>query len=377
MHENTTLSLLPAFLALACLVPPCFAQGESLERVRPAPSLEESSGGSGERHLFDSEFDRDEWIALLSEPDLARRERSFELLLRRARLDPMARGFLEVLSTDGTRPDLAWTARLALRELRRTPFLFEGLLPSAGLLPTTDAFRQPFTQDVDGLLEELLRQGRFAVPLPPPGGLIDGSGRDRDGGLPGRAGVAQRRVEVRQTREGAVIEIFENVEGTEERKTYEGESLEDILAHEPDLERELGARIRGLAGGGNFRLHFLAPGSGAFDAWAPFLAPQARSQPIRADKLGVRAAPVTTEHARELGLDSGAGLYCLLTAPGTIAHLFGVKRGDVLLELNGIPLRSREDISIALLARSPEDPIRLVWIDGLGQRRSRDWTPPR
>jgi len=85
---------------------------------------------------------------------------------------------------------------------------------------------------------------------------------------------------------------------------------------------------------------------------------------------------VTPQRARELSL-SGQGLYVERSYPGTYAYLLGVVGGDVLIELDGRPLREIEDIELAMRERAPEDKLELVWIDQLGQRQTKTWRPEK
>ena len=93
----------------------------TLERVRNsdrAPS-DETAPGASEELRWREDFDRAAWKAALTEPDLDRREERFEHLVRRFADVDAARAALKDWSEDLSEPELAWTARLALRELRR------------------------------------------------------------------------------------------------------------------------------------------------------------------------------------------------------------------------------------------------------------------
>jgi len=83
----------------------------SQERVLSAP--EESASGQ----IFARRANEEHWKRLLRSKDLLERHRSYDKLLLRARLDPSVEAFLKSLAVDDSRPELAWTARLGLREL--------------------------------------------------------------------------------------------------------------------------------------------------------------------------------------------------------------------------------------------------------------------
>src|SRR5262245_48478216 len=90
----------------------------ALQRIAPAQEPEEQTPGQ----MLTRNFDRERWRELLNASDLERRERSFDLVVKRAGFDPNARAFLEELARDPQNGELAWTARLALRELGRARF---------------------------------------------------------------------------------------------------------------------------------------------------------------------------------------------------------------------------------------------------------------
>lgn len=350
-------------------------QEGALERVDPVPSVEPEPHPLA--RVFERGFDREEWRGWLATPDLDQRERHFDDLLRRARIDPAARVFLEELARDPAAGELAWTARLALRELGAAR------VPVFGL---TDPFRMH--ADVERLLRELLSQpdgmGFF---LRPPSA-------NRVPNLPG----SSRSVEVAQTPAGARIVIQDaDPSAPAKERVYEGESVDAILAQNPELARELTELGVSLGDStGEFDLRFDFSGGRWRELLRPFdygeggglaqerafgkdgsglFAPQGQSRALRTDVLGVKPVPVTPEHAAELGLEKGVGLFVVSTYPGTIAHVLGVRAGDVLLELNGATIRTDADITAAMQARAPADALTLVWVDVLGQRQTKTWRP--
>ena len=341
----------------------------SLRRVAPLPSTEDE--GERNRRLLTGEFDGDEWVEILSLPELDEREGYYELLLRRARVDPRARAFLERLARDGEPSEAAWTARLALRELGNANFPLHNLFRINPMVGPDRNLEELFT--------ELLGDRGLAVPF----GQLE----------PLRGGAApSRQVEVTQGPEGTRLEVVETRDGGEQRRVYEGGSIEEILAEHPELENELGVAIQSFGGQGSVRFLF-APqrrSLGLLGPDSPFLQldqllqsrakgpnPQVEAPPIRTDKLGVKVVPVTPEHADALGLERGLGLYVLSTAPGTFAYGFGVRRGHVLLRLNGEELRRTEEIGQILGSRDPRAPVELHWIDEYGQLRGQKWVPTR
>ncbi len=360
---------------------------KALERVAPIPAEEEESDNPLER-VFRKDFDREEWIERLTETDLEARERTYIDLVRRAKIDPLARAFLEELAQDSARPELAWTARLALREIGRPTFSFPGVLPD-----DLGGF------GLDGRMEEMLRQlwqEHPSFPFSPPQ-------RPRlrlqvpPSPSPPGSGSSERSVQVQETPEGAKIVITETVDGKESTREFEGQSLEEILEQNPELSEELHFSV--IPDG--FRLHWqhqdrwqglLAPFEygdegrrlpeafferhGLFDRSEldRFFAPTEKSRAFRTDVLGVVIdSAISKDRAAELGAQSG--LIVQSVSPGTIAALLGIRSGDVLLEVNGKPLARAQDITNELETRAEDGSLTVVWIDDLGQRNTKTWTP--
>lgn len=361
-------------------------QGQGLRRAEPVP-LEQKDAENPLQRVFGREFDRDRWMERLADPDLARREGAYEDLIQRARIDPLARAFVEELSVNQEKPELAWTARLALRELGRVEFPLVRVFPDPFAPFGSQRTFGPQDRGLDGLLQEMWsempdfhalmvpRQNRVRLA---PGGGAAGSGRS---------------VEIRQTPDGARIVITETVDGHPEKKEYRGESLDAILRDHPELKDEIQVSTEGLPEGFQFQLNLperQGPGllspfdygegrriegwfDGDKDGLERLFSPTEPSKPLITDRLGVLVLPLTAAQAAELGLEPGLGLDVQSTYPKSIADLLGVRSGDVLLELNGKPLRDADDITDVMRARGPDDGVTLVWIDDLGQRHTRTW----
>jgi len=308
--------------------------------------------------------DLDSWRALLTDPDLDLREQAFERAVRGARERPGLRDALRRWAgMEGDR-ELAWTCRLLLRDLQRAPaqfgtggwdpFAAAGALPGWGENRMDELFQglEDLHGNLDQLFEDLDRDG-LGVPVAP--------GTSRAEGLQLRTGP-----------DGVECSVTVEEDGRKVTKTYRAASLEELLEQHPELRerlqfRELGGTSflgqRGLPG-----LQALPPRgpTGRWDSQAP-------REPLRTDILGVVVAPLEPERARELGLEAGQGLSVERVEPGTIADVLGVRRGHVLVELDGRPLRERDDISAVLGERQADSDLRLVLIDRFGQRRTRIW----
>ena len=93
------------------------------------------------------------------------------------------------------------------------------------------------------------------------------------------------------------------------------------------------------------------------------------------DIFGVEFSKLDPQRLKELNLEPERGLHVERIVPGTIAQILGVKRGDLLIEMNGIPLFAGEDVSRALRERAPDGELVVTLIDGKGQRRTLTWKP--
>jgi hypothetical protein len=344
------------------------AQG-GLERLDPSqPAL-----GLGPQGEAEAAFDDSAWHERLSAVDLDARERSFDELVARARRDEIARGYLQRLARDPIQVELAWTARLALREAERGTSLLRLVDPFGG--EDWEALGGPW-REMQSLIEEL--RSPHAHPAPPR--------------APTSGAVEQKShsFSLEQGPDRCVLRVTQIVDGQESTQEYEGRTLEEILQQNPALETELGlstgapasglrlrlgeadasallerfeGRMRSLQGLGQPRLFRLQTPFGAM-------------QGLRTDILGVRVGPVSMERARELGLGEGTGLFVSSVYPGTIASALGVGAGDVLVELNGKALATADDISGVLRSRRADEGLVLGWFDAQGVRRSATWNPP-
>ncbi len=332
-----------------------------LRRLDPGLESEDQGDLKG---LFARDFERDRWQERLLQPDLDQREKSLDALLKRARFDPVARAFLEERAADSKGGELAWTARLALRELGRASFGLHGFAPGA------DPFGS--AQRMQARMDELFGRGGFALRFPhsaPPQAPLAsprGSGRS---------------VQVEQSEGGALVRITETIDGQEQTRDYQGKSLQEILEAQPELQGDMDGLSIQVQPGSPLDLRFdLGERIGPMRRFPGErqeglrLAPQGKSRPILTDRLGVIVQPVSAARARELGLQ-GKGLLVERSFPETYAHLLGVGAGAVLIELNQIVLATAADIERAMRARAPDDELTLVWLDELGQRQEKTWKP--
>lgn len=378
------LSLLTAAAASAAAAPQSSGTSQGLTPVGPE-GLQALT--LGQDALSSVPITADTIADSLSDPDIERRERSLDELVELARTQPDVRRALEELAAQGADPELAWSARLALKLVEatfdrrgataapRTPRSWSGLAEPEDPFHALDALFQGWPSHQRGLGFD-----PFGIRSGPGAGLPQGWSSQQSRG---------QSIELRQDSEGTLLRLEETDEnGDRQTREYRGESLEDILSENPQLEEELedgGVALRfGSAGDPWEALERGFSGAG-LRPWSGFpggqglleqlLAPQSRAAGPRTDVLGVRVAQLTDAHARELGLEAGRGLFVDSVVPGTIAAELSVPAGAVLLELDGRSLAGVEDVSSAMRARAPDAPLQLTWLDSSGTRVQRTWQP--
>ena len=365
------------------------SEQDALERVAPVP-VEEEGADDSFRRVFQESFDADRWRARLELDDLDERERAFEDLTRRAGIDLEARAFLEELARTGSEPELAWTARLALREVNAKG--------SSSWRPRgVGASFLEMDQRLEQMLEQFMAEARDPALFTNPRGRF----RMVPFGSQGGTSSTSRQVEVRTSEEGTLLRVTEDVDGEQTTREYSGESLEDIYEAHPELKQELGLRVDGLPQGHGLSIQL--PGSGGrihgslLDPFAygdragkmqggkmlewrspegglqGFFAPTSPRSPISTDKLGVIVRPLSEGDAESF--EVAGGLRVVSVFPATLADYFGLVSGDLLLELNGIPLVTAEELTRVLGERAPDESLTLEWLDDLGQRHSETWSP--
>ncbi|MGB0034175.1 MAG: DegQ family serine endoprotease [Candidatus Acidiferrales bacterium] len=84
--------------------------------------------------------------------------------------------------------------------------------------------------------------------------------------------------------------------------------------------------------------------------------------------LGVYIQDVTPEIAKAFGLTQNGGVLIGDVSPDTPASRAGIKKGDVVLELNGTPMDSRNQLQLRISQTSPSTPVKLkIWRGGKTQ----------
>jgi serine protease Do len=84
--------------------------------------------------------------------------------------------------------------------------------------------------------------------------------------------------------------------------------------------------------------------------------------------LGVYIQDVTPELAKQFGLSQGGGVLIGEVSPDAPAAKAGLKKGDIILKLNGQPVDSRNSLQVQISQTSPDTPVKMeIWRDGKTQ----------
>ena len=281
------------------------------------------------------DFDGAAWAEALRSSDLSERKKAYESVLaeagRRADVHEVVKGW----AADESNVELAWTAQLMLRELDADP---------PGSLRTFRSPRwnaSPFPgfgpRDLFEELDSLFDFGP-ATPfktLPQIKDLfLEGQGSSRSEGLSIEAGP-----------DGVKVELRELVDGKEEVKTYEAESMDALLEAHPELKDRIGG-LRGL-----------------------------RQVEPRTDLLGIRMLPPDARRAPVEGVREGLGLEVVEVVPGTLADFLGLEVGDVVVSINGVEISSAEDVKRVLAEREKDAPVEVDVVSADEKNWTRTWKP--
>jgi len=340
-----------------------------IARAQDPDSGDQPESGRLQRVATSTDADRQKVREDLTQDDLEARERAFDEVVRRARRDPALRDALRGWAEDTSEGDLAWTARLALREVGSG---------RGGLLPAPGRFRFDF-DPFDGGSDDPFQSMQEHIQR-----MLDGfQGQDPFQGfgfdwddmdpLPGKPGLQRQSrshsFELRQGPDGVEVEVTEDDGQGPVRRTYSAPTLEELYQAHPELRQQLDLRVDG----GGADLFRRSPARRAQDLRDEqderSEAPRGLHKPEadrvrRTDVLGVYLAP--TEDGR-LEIQS--------VAPGTIASVLRLHAGEELLEVNGQSVSSADDVRAALRARSADEAVRVTVKNIEGKEEERVWAP--
>lgn len=346
--------------ALAVAQPQAPSSGSrGLLRVSPSPQL------GGRARALPEPFDAAQWRQRLSQKDLDARLFSFEQLAQRAAGDSDARRQIDewAAGSDDDR-DLAWTARLLKRELERE---HERGAAHGRTGPRVGLWRiDPFSEEPFAELERHMDEWMRAAPH---GGI-------GLWGVPDAWGSSSSNsAQVEITPEGVKVRITEEVSGESKTREYTAATLDELLEAHPELRDRLDVGSRGLRGA----LPALPQLDGFFGVPQAPRAPTSPSSPpvdgVRSDILGVVLDELGADEREQLALQDGTGLRITRVEPGTIADRLGLRRGQVLLELDGERVRSRDDVTRKIRERAKDAEVRASVLDRWGQRHEMRWLP--
>lgn len=120
-------------------------------------------------------------------------------------------------------------------------------------------------------------------------------------------------------------------------------------------------------GGGNVGIGFAIPSSMARDIMEQLVT----HGEVRRGQLGVSAQDLTPELAVAFGIQDTEGAVVLQVAEGSPAERAGLQRGDVLVEFNGRPIRSADDVRNRIGLLRAGQTVQFTLVRG-GKRRTVD-----
>ncbi|MCI0589444.1 MAG: PDZ domain-containing protein [Planctomycetes bacterium] len=304
------------------------------------------------------------WIEELGASDHEVRGRAWESLLDRG--SEVLRD-LDTAAREGKDPEIRWNARLLAREIRRQekPHRASGRShPIPPAPPRGFGADEPLLREFENLrlrigdfddlhrqMEELHRRLEEQFRSAPSASV------DRRGSS----------VRIETGADGSVhVEVTETRDGEQETKTYDAESWEEFRRNYPEV-----AEKYGFEGSGAFQFHF-GPGGGA-GAWGQaspfFAAPAPMAGLLGGPRLGVRVEKPAAEESKAAGVEEGVGLVVRYVEPGSLAEAMKILPGDLLLQIEGKPIRGTETIRRAVGAAKEGAPVAVeVFRPGEGSR---------
>ncbi|MEZ5976302.1 MAG: PDZ domain-containing protein [Planctomycetota bacterium] len=292
-------------------------------------------------------LDADAWRDLLSAAALNEREANYDRLLREARNNRELQTWLEARAAEPG--ELAWTARLALRELKmQDPLVGSPYSPYSAFGPGMRSMGDPFERMREMLGQDPFGSGMFGPDFGFPQGwdpfqsgfnLQFGPGTQSEG----------ESYSIEMSPDKVRVECKTLKDGKEDLKVYEAENMEELLRQFPELKEHVGGGQAGLV---------------------PFGGPGLQRVPtpggMRQDVLGVYLDADSLTQGK---------LVVTNVAPDTLASKLGVAAGDELLVLDGQKIASREDIARVLRDRDPKDRVLLSVRHQGGELADLVWRP--
>jgi len=369
-----------------------FLSERSQAQDRPAPT------GSPMQLVAGDPLGIKSWRERLTDLNIDARERAFDELVPFAAQAEDMHLVLQAWSLDSSEPELAWTARLALREVgklrqRPTPQRVFWTIPDQMIRGgSTDSGRAAIGNSPGAAPSPLeaslsLRQFHTNTNAPLDGGRRVGLGFPRVFKLALEPVESPRRrmpfmLDVRP--EGVALMILENEGGLISNRKYFARSLGALLESQPALLKQV-PELAGLlsqtsAPDSSFQCgseNQILRQDGALGALVKAGMQRKSASPgfiISTKVLGVKCTPLSSQEGENSFLGPGVGLRIEQRIPGTVAGELDLRRGDILIEVCGRPVCSLPEITRILEEREGEE-ITVKILDRNGLERNRAWSP--
>lgn len=354
------------------------AQQTALQQDTRYPGASESNSNQRRlRMVVASKVDHLQWQTRLSDPDIDARELAFEELISLARLDPGVVLALESWSLDPKQPELAWTARMALRALEQ--------VSHSKKVGWVEA-HQGDASSSKATLAQVLRAIDVSAAIPLPERVQPLRSEQILSMYGPRAFRLPKRRQVYKLDfhpEGVVLTQFINVGGESRQQRYAAESAQALLEAHPHLREQVpglsNILAKPFAAGSQFEwgrdrqlLRFDSSQANVAIATSRGAGSDS-TQSSTIQRLGVKVTSVENDQLAAMLLGPGVGLLIERRVPGSPAEDLGLQRGDILFELGGVPLCSPEEIS-RLMAEVGGQEIRVKILDRYRLERELTWT---
>lgn len=161
--------------------------------------------------------------------------------------------------------------------------------------------------------------------------------------LRGLEGIRGHALSVHRGPEGQVrVEVRRiTPEGEEQVDVYKAESPEAFAQRYPEVMERYGLSFGDK---GRLDIQVMPRIERRLRGPQEGLTPWPWQSPPEGGRLGVFVEPVTAEHAEKLGLEDRTGLRVLQVEPRSLARNLGIRKGDVLLEVNGVAITGVESV---------------------------------
>jgi len=315
----------------------------------------------------------------LRSDELADRRQAYAQLLRWSLRSPEVAATIKEWAA-GDDIELAWTSELLLRELQRQmPTGPAGPRFLGGHFPSPFDRQQQLLLDLQDLFQSPV-DGWMHYPFQGFGGW-PGQGS----GAPQGGHQSAENMRVQMGPEGVKVEWNETVDGEETLRSYEADSMEQLIEEHP----ELGDKLSFSQGFGGFG-QAMQPPANFFgrDPWSGIrqqldafggsprsgLTP-GLGRPSRTDILGVQVTPPEQRSTPIPDVADDLGMTIQRVVPRTIASALGLRPGQTILSVNDISVYKVEDIRDALEQRAPKDTLRVEIATPDGHTQTLEWDP--